>query len=193
MPRFRPRRVALAGALALLVGGAGCTVVFGWRDLQNGARLGGDASTLADGGHGDDDASIDDASVDATEDAKSDAPQTVACGTTQCGPLDGCCYDRGTVACSDASACRPVDGGYLECIENDDCAQRGANQYCCAIFSPVSTHCTRSSLRCATTGTGAPTCDPANADACVSAANPTQPGTCTELETTTVFRCVFPH
>src|SRR5690242_6755163 len=105
--RVSARRLLLQGAVAIALscGGAACTLVSGWSDLQHGQRTDGGGVSPRDGGDaasidGEDDGSgsaHDGAppTTDAPSSNEADAPTGIPCGSTRCTGGLGCCLPPG--------------------------------------------------------------------------------------------------
>ncbi|HEY2513159.1 MAG TPA: hypothetical protein VGI39_19960 [Polyangiaceae bacterium] len=147
-PLFASGGSVLAFALAFLP--AGCSLVSGWSDLQNGSKPAGDAGTEAsppatvDSGStpppGNDAGSPPADSGSPATDSGSPAgqvPEGVACGSTRCSKGQGCCVGfigsgGGDTCVASISACA-TPNTFLSCSDSTACTQEvGATSFCCA-------------------------------------------------------------
>jgi hypothetical protein len=128
MPRAR---TWIAGIVMLSL--AGCSLVSGWSDLQEGG--GGSADAGRDSGTGSTDSSSStDTSVKTDANVEDDGAigelPTVRCGGKTCQTGLGCCVVAGSGAsCSDQNDCT---GTYFGCVDRRNCTRfLGAGFVCC--------------------------------------------------------------
>jgi hypothetical protein len=141
----RPVRVAgvvrIVGVGAMLALG-GCSLVSGWSDLQSGAKDAGPTKTNPDGSSGNPGGGVDgEAGAPGMTDDGGGTRSGVVCGSSPCGPGQGCCRTfGGGKACTLAADCDTGGGGFFfGCTSSISCAPSAP--VCCFDYGTLVAGC----------------------------------------------------